>query len=58
MAAELATGGRGGDLGEALGAGFVGDGFGAFDAGKELLHGKDQEEVDDEGDDEEVDDGV
>lgn len=57
LAAELAAGGGCGDLGEALGAGFVGGGFGALDAGEQLLDGKDQEEVDDEGDDEEVDDG-
>jgi hypothetical protein len=57
LAAELAAGGGCGDLGEALGAGFVGGGFGTLDAGEELLNGKDQEEVDDTGDDEEVDDG-
>ena len=58
LAAELAAAGGQGDLGEALGAGFVRGGFGALDAGEQLLHGKDEEEVDDEGDDEEVDDGV
>ena len=46
------------DLGEALRAGSVGGGFGAFDADEELLDRKDEEEVDNEGDDEEVDDGV
>jgi hypothetical protein len=56
LAAELAAGGRGGDLGETLWAGLDCGGFGSLDAGEELLHGKDQEEVDDAGDDEEVND--
>jgi len=56
LSAELAASGGGGDLGEALRAGFVGDGFGALDAGEQLLHGKHEEEVDDEGDDQEIDD--
>ena len=58
LRAEFAAVSGGWDLGEALGAGFVSDGFGAFDAGEQLLHREDEEEVDDEGDDEEVDDGV
>jgi hypothetical protein len=56
LAAELAAVGGRRDLGEALGARFVGGGFGALDAGEQLLHWKNQEEVDDAGDDEEVND--
>lgn len=58
LTAELAAVGGDWDLGEALGAGFDGGGFGALEAGEQFLYGKDEEEVDDEGDDEEVDDGV
>src|SRR5215469_4194119 len=58
LTAELAAVGCEWDVGEALGAGLGTCGFGPFEPGNKLLCGKDQEEVDDEGDDEEIDDGV
>src|SRR6202789_4494283 len=58
LGTELAAAGGEGNLGQALGAGLVGDGGWALDLRKEIVERQDNEEVDDARDDEEVDQGV
>ena len=58
LSAELATFGGGGDVAEALRAGFHGGLRGRWiELPDEVLRGQDEEEVDDRSDEEEVDDG-